>query len=63
MTNPKHLLFDFYLNILKIPSTDKFRLHNQQLYCSVLYAVSKAIQEDAETVQRIFEAMAKEDLK
>jgi hypothetical protein len=61
--NHKQLLADFYLALLAIPPTDKFRALSQSLYANVLHCLAAEIGEDAETVQRIFERMAAEDAK
>jgi len=61
LTNPKHLLFDFYLAILKLDP--KFRAQHPFLYVNVRRAIAKEIGESEDIVQRIFEAMAKEDEK
>lgn len=59
-TNPNRLLFDFYLNLLAIKE-EPWRSQNQELYAATLYAISKGVKTDAETVQDIFERMAAED--
>lgn len=61
MKNRKQLLADFYLELLAIPATDIFRIKYQPLYANVLFVLSQQLGEDQETVQRIFERMAKED--
>ena len=61
MKNHKQLLADFYLALLSISVTDKFRIHNQGLYSAVRSALADELGEDQETVQRIFERMAAED--
>lgn len=62
MKNHKQLLADFYLELLAIPSTDKFRLH-QDLYAIIRYCLADELGEDEETIQNIFERMAAEDAK
>lgn len=61
MKNHKHLIADFYLELLAIPLDNKFRLLNQNLYASVLFSLAMELGEDKEVVRRIFEAMAVED--
>ncbi len=60
MKNHKQMLADFYLELLAIPFDHKFRYSNQSLYAAVADALAKELDEDAETVQRIFERMANE---
>lgn len=61
MKNHKALLADFYLQLLSIPVNDIFRITNQALYASVVSALAVELECDAETVQNIFERMARED--
>ncbi len=61
MKNRKQLLADFYLELLAIPVTDRFRLLNDYLYAAVRDALTYELSSDPETVQRIFERMAAED--
>lgn len=61
MKNHKHLIADFYLELLAIPLDDKFRRSNQSLYIIILLSLARELEQDEETVQRIFEAMAMED--
>lgn len=61
MKNHKHLIADFYLELLAIPLDDRFRLLNRNLYDSVLWSLARELNEDRATVQRIFEAMIMED--
>ena len=63
MKNHKQLLADFYLALLSISATDKFRIENQELYATVRESLAGLLFEDVETVQRIFERMAAEDAK
>jgi hypothetical protein len=58
--SPNRLLFDFYLSLLSIRE-EPWRSQNQELYHATLYAIAKGIQTDPETVQNIFERMARED--
>lgn len=58
-----HLLMDFYLALLAIPVDNKFRIKNQLLYAHVLRALANELETDSETVQSIFERMAREDAK
>ena len=60
MKNRKQLLADFYLELLAIKD-QQFRHCNQHLYASVRDALVFELSSDAETVQTIFERMAKED--
>ena len=60
MKNHKQLLSDFYLNLLCIPYNE-FRHRHQSLYAHVRDALAVELDSDAETVQRIFERMARED--
>jgi hypothetical protein len=55
------LLADFYLALLFIPATDRFRGLNQSLYAVVRNTLAKELDADPETVQTIFERMASED--
>lgn len=59
--NRKQLLMDFYLVLLSFPPESMFRLLNQKLYASTRDAIAYELNEDAETVQNIFEKMALED--
>lgn len=59
--NPKHLLMDFYLNLLALPIDSKFRLYNQNLYAYIRDILAEQLSTDPETIQNIFERMAKED--
>lgn len=52
---------DFYLNILSISATERFRALNQPLYSIVLHVLAKELDSDPETVQNIFERMTRED--
>jgi hypothetical protein len=61
MKNNKTLLSDFYLNLLTIPLNDIFRITHQALYANVRNALAVELDCDAETVQNIFERMARED--
>lgn len=61
MKNHKQLLMDFYLNLLAISHLDRFRALNQSLYAEVLHVLAKELDSDPETVQTIFERMARED--
>jgi len=61
MKNHKQLLADFYLELLAIPATDIFRLTHQSLYAEVRTVLAIELDSDAQTVQRIFERMARED--
>lgn len=61
MKNHKQMLADFYLELLAISPMNKFRYSNQPLYGIVREALAAELDEDAETVQRIFERMAQED--
>lgn len=61
MKNHKQLLMDFYLNILSIPPLDRFRALNQDLYAMIRDKLAIELDCDSETVQNIFERMAKED--
>ena len=61
--NHKQMLADFYLKLLSIPIDNPFRYNNQPLYAAVLDAVALELNEKYETVQRIFERMAQEDIK
>ena len=62
MRNRNQLLADFYLELLAIPMC-KFRIQHQKLYAEVLFALSDELESDNETVQRIFECLAREDGK
>ena len=59
--NPKYLLMDFYLNLLALPIDSKFRLYNQNLYAYIRDILAEQLSTDPETIQNIFERMAKED--
>jgi hypothetical protein len=61
MKNHKQLLSDFYLKLLAIPLHSKFRINNQHLYAGLRHSLAKELNEDEETIQRIFERMAMED--
>lgn len=61
MKNHKQLLADFYLSLLSIPVNDIFRISNQALYAQVRCALAIELDVDGETVQNIFERMARED--
>lgn len=61
MKNHKQILADFYLELLGIPATDRFRILSQGLYANVLAALAAELGEEAQTVHRIFERMAQED--
>lgn len=57
----RHILADFYLELLREPPTSLFRLQHQHLYAVVRDTIAVEIGENNETVQRIFERMAVED--
>ena len=57
----KHMLMDFYLQLLSIPHADKWRIEHGYLYADVLFALSEELGVERETVQLIFERMASED--
>jgi len=59
--SPKQLLMDFYLALLAIPATERFRGLNQDLYAMIRDKLAKELDTDPETVQNIFERMAQED--
>ena len=59
--NHKQLVSDFYLKLLMLSSTSKFRLLNQQLYAEVRNTLAAELDSDPETIQNIFERMASED--
>ena len=59
--NHKQLLADFYLKLLSIDPNNDFRLYNQSLYAMIRDTLAKELDCDGETVQTIFERMAKED--
>ena len=61
MKNHKRLLSDFYLNLLSIPVNDIFRITHQALYANVRTALAVELETDDETIQSIFERMARED--
>lgn len=61
MKNHKYLLMDFYLALLSIPNNDVFRIRNYTLYANVRNALAKELYEEPETIQNIFERMARED--
>lgn len=61
MKNNKRLLSDFYLNLLTIPANDIFRITHQTLYTNVRTALAVELECDDETIQSIFERMARED--
>lgn len=63
MKNHKQLLADFYLQLLSIPADDIFRITHQTLYAEVRTVLAIELDSDAQTVQRIFERMAREDAK
>ena len=63
MKNYKQMLGDFYLKLLAIPSHSQFRTNNQHLYAGLRHSLAKELNENEETVQRIFERMAEEDKK
>lgn len=63
MKTHKQLVADFYLELLSIPHNDLFRLSHQILYNQVRTVLAVELQSDADTIQRIFERMAKEDGK
>ena len=52
---------DFYLALLAIPATERFRGLNQDLYAMIRDKLAKELDTDPETVQNIFERMAQED--
>lgn len=60
MKNRKQLLADFYLELLKLPH-DEWRARHNAIYAEIRYALSDELQCDQETLQNIFERMAKED--
>ena len=59
----KQLLMDFYLAILSIHPEEPFRTNHMHLYAGLRQSLAKELDEDEETVQRIFERMAMEDLR
>ena len=61
MKNHKQLLMDFYLELLAISPLDRFRALNPSLYGVVLHTLAKELNEEAETIQTIFERMVQED--
>lgn len=61
MKNRKQLLADFYLALLAIPHHDMFRIVHAHLYAELRHSLAKELGEDEETIQNIFERMAKED--
>lgn len=63
MKNHKTMLADFYLHLLSIHPHDIFRITHSGLYAEVRSALAIELESDNETVQRIFERMAKEDAK
>ena len=60
MKNRKHLLADFYLDLLALPH-DAWRAKHQGLYVLILNQLAAELVCDVETVQTIFERMASED--
>jgi len=62
MRNRKQILADFYLELLAIPM-GKFRIQHQALYAQVRSALADELECDEQTIQDIFEAMAREDGK
>ena len=60
MKNRKHLLADFYLDLLALPN-DAWRAKHQGLYVLILNQLAAELVCDVETVQTIFERMASED--
>jgi hypothetical protein len=61
MKNHKQVLADFYLHLLEVPPGDIFRITHQSLYAEVRTALVIELQSDNQTVQDIFERMARED--
>lgn len=59
--NSKQLLMDFYLALLMIPHTDRFRALNSRLYAEVRDTLAAQLDADKETIQGIFERMAAEE--
>jgi len=60
MRNHKQILADFYLDLLALPQ-NKFRVLNQPLYAMIRDTLAKELECHPETVQNIFESMARED--
>lgn len=58
---PKQALADFYLYLLSIPPTERFRGLNGNLYAVVRNALAKELDTDPQNVQNIFERMVEED--
>lgn len=57
----KHILMDFYLNLLYLSPDDPFRSKHQDLYSIVASTLADELGTDVEIVQNIFERMASED--
>jgi len=62
MKNRKQLLADFYLDLLALPH-DAWRAKHQGLYTLMVNQLAIELESDPETVQNIFERMAREDEK
>jgi hypothetical protein len=63
MVNHKQMLADFYLKLLSIPEGSVFRNTHIFLYRVLLEAISYELVEPIETIERIFQRMANEDVK
>lgn len=61
MKTSKQLLIDFYLNILNIPTNDRFRALNPELYNIVRDTLSKEIDTDPEVVETLFKRMVNDN--
>lgn len=61
MKTRKQLLADFYLDLLAIPTHDKFRNNHTHLYASLRHSLAKELDCTEQHIQIIFERMASED--
>lgn len=56
--NTNNILATFYFQLLAVPYDHEFRIRNQKLYSTVRASLAFELNEEEETVQRVFERIA-----